>query len=178
MTARLLVLAVLAACGKGGDPPAKREVVTEGETVQVPTGAKDGSSVGTQPVDNPAFHLRPEEGTLTIAPAEAPTGSVATAMVKVTPAAGFHVSTEFGIKLALEPPAGVTLEKPVMTAGGRRKLQGDAHTLSEKELVFEVHATAAKPGTYEIPGRFDFGVCEGDACHMKNQPVTIVVAAK
>ncbi len=174
MKSLVLIAVLVAACGKDRDPPAARPAPDE--EIAVPGGKV--APIAPIRGDNPAFHLYPDEGTLTIARAEAAAGTPAIATVEVRPAAGFHVSTDFNIKLALTPPPGVTLDKPVLTAGGRRKLQGDAQALSEKQLVFAVRATAASPGTYEITGRFDFGVCEGVACHMKNQPITIVVAAK
>ena len=52
--------------------------------------------------------------------------------MKLAPATGYHVATDYPIKLTLEAPAGVTLAKTELTAGGRNKVQGDAETLSEQ----------------------------------------------
>jgi hypothetical protein len=109
--------------------------------------------------------------------AEGKAGSDLVANIKVTPATGRHVSTEFPIKLTLTPPDGVKLAKAELVAGGTDKSQGDAATLSEQMLAFAVHATADKPGAYEVTGVMKFGVCDQESCHPKKQPIKIVVAA-
>ncbi len=113
------------------------------------------------------MHLKPDEGTLTIDKAEGPAGSPATAAVKVTPAKGFHMSTDYPIKLSLEAPAGVKLDKAEYNSGK-----------GEKGLAFAVKATADKAGEYTINGTLKFGVCDDQSCHPKRQPITITVAAK
>lgn len=202
---RLAVLALLigacAACGKGakssGDPQKSAGAGTD-EKIEVPTegaaapGAKGGpvattgapedpnklSDATKQRAHNPAFNLKPEEGTLTIAKAEAAAGAAATAEIKLAPATGYHVATDYPIKLWLEPPTGVTVEKTFLSAGGRNKAQGDAAALSEQGLAFAVKATPAAAGAFEITGVLSFGICEKDSCHPKTQPITIQVAAK
>lgn len=134
------------------------------------TGAVSGA-------DDPRFHLKPEEGTITIDKAEAKAGAEATAALKLAPATGYHVSTDYPIKVTLEAPAGVKLAKTELSAGGRNKDQGDASALSEQGLAFAIKATAAKAGSYEIKGVFKFGICEKESCHPKKQPITITVAA-
>src|SRR5262249_12333740 len=109
--------------------------------------------------------------------AEAKAGTEATAAVKLAPSTGYHIATDYPIKLVLEPPAGIKVAKTELTAGGRNKVQGDAQTLSEQALAFAVKATPEKAGAYEIKGTFKFGICEKDACHPKKQPITITVAA-
>jgi hypothetical protein len=121
--------------------------------------------------DDPRFHIKPEEGTLTIGAAEGAAGAEASASIKVTPGTGYHVSTEFPMKLTLEAPAGVTLAKTQLA-------KGDADQFTEQGLSLTVKATADKPGSYEIHGCFKVGVCDKDSCHPKKQPITITVAAK
>ncbi len=204
---RFAVLALLmgacAACGKGakssGDTQKSAGSAETVETVQVPTGSAapgskggaDGSAAVTgapddptklswatkQRAQNPAFNLKPEEGTLTIAKAEAKAGAAATAEIKLAPATGYHVATDYPIKLWLEPPAGVTVDKAFLSAGGRSKAQGDAAALSEQGLAFAVKATPAAAGSFEINGVLSFGICEKDSCHPKTQPIKIQVAA-
>jgi hypothetical protein len=148
-------------------------------------GGADGSAATTgappeqmgAPADDPRFHLQPEEGTLTVDKAEGKAGAEAKGAVKVAPAKGYHVATDYPIKLTLEAPAGVKIAKTELTAGGRNKTQGDAETLSEQALAFAVKATADKAGSYEIKGTLKFGICEKDSCHPKKQPITITVAA-
>ena len=135
------------------------------------------SEATKQRAQNPAFHLKPDEGTLTIAKAEAKPGVAVTAEVKLAPGSGYHVATDYPIKLWLESPSGVTLEKSFMTAGGRNKAQGDASTLTEQVLAFAVKATPDTAGEYQIQGVFTFGICEKDSCHPRTQPITIQVAA-
>src|SRR5882724_4437600 len=111
-----VVLALAAACGtsKSEDKPV---APATGDRVQVPggggTASKGGVVGGAQaPVDDPKKHIQPDEGTLEVGKAEGKVGAEAVAMIKVTPAAGYHVSTEFPTELALDaPPAGVKLAK-------------------------------------------------------------------
>lgn len=158
----------------GGDkgPSGPGQIQGAGSNAQVATTG----APGTAP-PNPAFFLKPEEGTLTVDNAQAKVGTEATANIKVAPATGYHVSTDFPIKLTLEATPGVTLPKTELTAGGRNKEQGDAAALSEKGLAFAVKATAEKAGSYTINGTLKFGICEKDSCHPKKQPITITVAA-
>lgn len=144
-----------------------------------PAMAAEGSAqaAGASAESDPRFHLQPEEGTLTVDKAEGKAGTETTAKLAIAPAAGYHVATDYPIKLTLEAPEGVTLAKTELTAGGRDKAKGDAETLSEQSLAFAVKATPEKAGSYEIKGVFKFGICEKESCHPKKQPITITVAA-
>jgi hypothetical protein len=179
---------MISACGKSASNQDKEKPTTPSgeERIAVPGGeqaAVTGSPEGAAPVgapapaDDPRFHLQPEEGALTVDTGEAKAGAEATAAVKLAPGTGYHIATDYPIKLTLEAPTGVTLAKTELTAGGRNKVQGDAQTLSEQSLAFAVKATAEKAGAYEIKGVFKFGICEKDSCHPKKQPITITVAA-
>lgn len=110
-----------------------------------------------------ANHLRPEQGTLRVSGAE----------VTLTAATGWHIATDYNIKLYLEPSEGVSLARAPLTAGGRAKASGDATVLSEQTLSFRV----AAGGTGEIAGILSFGICEADSCHPRLQPITLRVAA-
>ena len=193
---RFLLLPVLIACGNGSKSSAQQQkapnqaekiaVPGEGaEKIAVPgAGAETGAqgSADAQPqgigaADDPRFHLKPEEGSIKVDKGESKAGSEATAKLQLAPGTGYHVATDYPIKLQLEAPAGVKLVKTEMTAGGRNKVQGDASTLTEQALAFDIKATADKAGSYEIKGVFKFGICEKESCHPKKQPVTITVAA-
>jgi len=187
---RFVVLALLigvtglAGCGNGSKPAAEQQKTPAGEEqkIAVPgaSATKGAADEGAQPLgtaDDPRFHLKPEEGSIAIEKGEAKAGAPATAGLKLTPSTGWKVATDYPIKLRLEAPAGVKLDKTELTAGGRNKLQGDAAKLSEQELAFAIKATAEKAGSYEIKGIFKFGICEKESCHPKTQPVTITVAA-
>lgn len=180
----LPILLFAVACGKSAKDPEPKPTSPSGEEmIAVPTGAKGAGSEGAAPevaaapADDPRFHLKPEEGTITIDKGEGKAGSEVTGAVKLAPSTGYHVATDYPIKLTLEAPAGVKLDKTEFTAGGRNKVQGDAQTLTEQALAFAVKATADKAGAYEIKGVFKFGICEKDSCHPKKQPITISVAA-
>jgi hypothetical protein len=108
-------------------------------------------------------HLRAEQGTLRV------TGTDVT----LTAATGWHIATDYNIKLYLEPSDGVSLERAPLTAGGRSKASGDASVLSEQTLTFRVAAR----GKGEIAGILSFGICEADSCHPRLQPITINVTA-
>lgn len=192
---RVLVLALLiggAACGNGSKSPGDQGKTPTGpageEKIAVPGAPRDApdpatavaapgatTSIGT--ADDPRFHLKPEEGTITVQKGEAKVGSEATAGLSLAPAQGYKVATDYPIKLQLEAPEGIKLAKTELSAGGRNKVQGDAATFSEQALAFAIKATADKAGSYEIKGVFKFGICEKDSCHPKKQPVTITVAA-
>jgi hypothetical protein len=191
---RVLVLAILigstgcAACGNGSKSPADQPKTASGDEKIVVPGAKGGAtevadtgaqaaSGGIGKADDPRFHLKPEEGSIKVDKAEGKAGAEAAAKLELTPATGYHVATDYPIKLSLEAPAGVKLAKTELSAGGRNKEQGDAATLSEQALAFAIKATAEKAGSYEIKGVFKFGICEKESCHPKKQPVTITVAA-
>lgn len=147
------------------------------DKIAVPGGAGGPTTAPPANNDDARFHLAADEGTLTIDNAEGKAGADLVANIKVTPASGRHVSTEFPIKVTLQPTDGVKLAKTQLTAGGSEKSQGDAATLSEQLLAFAIHATAEKPGSYEVKGILKFGVCDQESCHPKQQPITIVVAA-
>lgn len=204
---RVLALALLiggaglGACGNGSKSPGDQDrtpVATAGtgekiavpgatgEKVAVPgaegaaqaaSGDARGGTSALGAADDPRFHLKPEEGQITISNAETKAGSEAVARLALAPAQGWKVATDYPIKLQLEAPEGVKLEKSELSAGGRNKVQGDAATLTEQALAFDIKATPEKAGSYEIKGVFKFGVCEKDSCHPKKQPVTITVAA-
>jgi hypothetical protein len=196
---RLALLVFLVACGNGSKSASDQQKTPEttaggGEKIAVPgagaSGATEGAAGGGDPAagsamstgalsraQDPRFHLKPEEGTLTIGKAEGKAGAPATAEIKLAPASGYKLATDYPIKLQLEAPDGVTLEKAFLSAGGRNKTQGDAAALSEQALAFAVKATPQAAGSYEIKGVFQFGVCENDSCHPRTQPITIQVAA-
>lgn len=152
------------------------------EKVALPKGAQVAGNAGNAvpsaaPTDDTRFHLRPEEGALAVETMAGKAGTPLVANIVVTPASGLHIATDYPIKLSLTAPAGISLSKAELTAGGRDKAAGDATALTEQRLGFAVTATADKPGAYEITGTFKFGICEKDSCHPKRQPIVISVAA-
>jgi hypothetical protein len=158
--------------------PAEKGV---GQKVAVP-GEKIGMGApDTAPMnaDSERFRLKPNEGTLAVeVPADTKAGAEATAKITVTPGQGFHVNTEYPIKLTLETPAGVKLDKTEFKAGGHDGAKGDAVALDEHQLVLAVKMTADKSGSYTINGSFKFAVCDKDQCLAKKEPIAIAVAAK
>ena len=160
----------LAVCGKSAGNQEKKasEPAPPPGPSPTPTPAASADPCAN---DDPRFHVKPEEATLTIGSADGAAGSEATAAIKVVPATGYHVSTEFPMKLTLTPPAGVKLAKTELA-------KADADQFTEQGLALSVKATAEKAGSYEIKGCFKVGVCDKDSCHPKKQPITITVAAK
>jgi len=129
--------------------------------------------------DDDRFKLKPEEGKLAIeAPADAKAGTEAVAKITVTPGAGYHVNTEYPIKLTLTQPDGMALAKTTFVAGGHDKGKGDADALDEKQLAIAVKLTPAASGSYTINGSFKFAVCDKDQCLAKKETIAIAVAAK
>jgi hypothetical protein len=188
----LLILCVAAACSKSAGnqdklsaPPAP----SGGDVIAVPQGASPMGRAGEgmqakaipspQAGDDQRFKLKPEEGKLAIeAPGEAKAGSEAVAKITVTPGSGYHVNTEYPIKLTLTPPSGVALAKDRFTAGGHDKAKGDADALDEQQLVFAIKLTPSASGDYTINGNFKFAVCDKDQCLAKQENIAIKVAAK
>src|SRR5439155_16140708 len=138
-------LCVIAACSKSAGnqdkvaspPPPPPPASGGGDVIAVPRGAAPmGAPAGGGPAKAPAasdderFRLKPEEGKLAIEPpADARAGAETVARIVVTPGSGYHVNTEYPIKLTLTPPAGMTLAKDKFVAGGHDKAQGDADAL-------------------------------------------------
>lgn len=181
-----IALALAAALALGAYACSKAPANQE-PTASAPAGDKP-VAVGTPGAAQPKapagngddrLRLKPEEGTLAITPPpDAKAGAEATATILVTPGTGYHVNTEFPIKLKLEAPTGVTLAKTEWVAGGSSKDKGDADALDEQHLALSVKLTAAASGTYTINGTFKFAVCDHDSCLAKKEPIAITVAAK
>lgn len=193
---RLALVAVLtaAACSKsaGNQAPAPAPAPSGGgDVVAVPGAApKGGPSMGKpDPAPAPAAtgdaksddrsKLHPEEGKLAVdAPADAKAGAETVAHITVTPGAGFHVNTEYPVKLTLDTPQGVTLAKTELKAGGHDQGKGDADAFDEKQLAFSVKLTPATSGDYTVNGSFKFAVCDASQCLPKKETIAIKVAAK
>jgi hypothetical protein len=186
----LLALCVAAACSKSAGnqdkvaPPSPPSPSGGGEVIAVPQGAAPmgGPAGAAKPApaagDDDRFKLKPDEGKLAIEPpATAKAGAETVAKITVTPGTGYHVNTEYPIKLTLTPTAGVTLVKDKFVAGGHDKAKGDADALDEKQLAFAIKLTPAATGNYTINGNFKFAVCDRDQCLAKQENIAIAVAA-
>jgi hypothetical protein len=169
--------------GGGGGGGGGKVMVPGGEgaptmTMHGGSGDRGGPAAPAKGAEDP-FKLKAEEGKLAIeSPADAKAGAEATATIEVTPGEGYHVNTEFPIKLTLESPAGVSLAKAQFIAGGHDKSKGDAEFLDETRLSINVKLTAAQTGNYMINGTFKFAVCDKDSCLAKKETIAIAVAAK
>jgi hypothetical protein len=184
----LLALCVTAACSKSAGnqdkvsspPPASG---AGADVIAVPQGGPSMGHKDAPPAQPPASDdrskLQPAEGKLAIeVPADAKAGTETTAKVTVTPGTGYHVNTEYPVKLALAATQGVALAKAELTAGGHDKAKGDADTFDEKQLVFAVKLTPSATGSYTINGNFKFAVCDASQCLPKRETIAITVAAK
>ena len=151
-------------------------VVPGGETATVKGPAPGGAAAGG---DGDRAKLHAQEGTLAVdPPADAKAGAESTAKITVKPGAGYHVNTEYPIKLTLTAPDGVAVPKAEFIAGGHDKSKGDAEQLDEQNLTIAVKLTPAKTGSYTVNGSFKFAVCDKDQCLPKKEQIAIVVAAK
>src|SRR5450432_1413178 len=120
------VLASFTGCS-GCSKPAGNQQKDPGPTTveKVPVPKEPGPNPGPTPnqvkpiSDDERFHLHPEEGTMTVGSASGKAGGELAASIKVTPATGLHLATDFPIKIILEAPQGVKLTKSDLTAGGR-----------------------------------------------------------
>ena len=100
------------------------------------------------------------------------------AEIKLVPAAGFHLATNYNIKLYLDAPKGSLVPKSYFEAGGRKEAKGDAAVLTEQELQFKVKVVVASEGSFDILGVLKFGICEAETCRPKTQPLTITATGK
>lgn len=180
----------LAACSSK-TPPAKETgsaAPAMEEKIAVPGANTEGAAPNFAPGSGAAASggaiasgasLRPEEGKLAVEPPpEAKAGSEVTAKVVITPTTAYKVNTEFPTKLELQAPAGITIAKAQLTAGGPDKAKGDAEAFGERELAFAVKLTPAQAGTFTINGTLKFAVCDKDTCLPKKEPISIAIAAK
>jgi hypothetical protein len=87
-------------------------------------------------------------------------GAQATAFVTVKAASGWHVNKEFPIKLTIDAPDGVTVEKA-------KQKQGDAIKFNDHEAKFAVKYTGSSAGSKAFTGKFKFAVCTDDTCNPK-----------
>jgi hypothetical protein len=175
--------------------PAKQEVgstVTAGEPAQkviVPGGELEPGAAPRMAMNPPgaggaavggasdSLTLKPDEGRISIeVPSQVTAGSEVIAKVLVTPAGVYKINQEFPTKLTLESPAGVTLAKAQLTAGGHDKAKGDADAFEDKQLAFTVKLTPTS-GNHTINGTFKFAVCDKDTCLAKKEQISIAVAA-
>ena len=142
-----------------------------GESTGGAVGAKGGSA-------DESFRLKPEEGQLAVeAPKDVVAGAEVTVKILVTPAGPYKINKEFPTKLTFESPAGVTLAKAQLTAGGHDQVKGDADAFEDKQLAFSVKLTPTS-GNHTINGTFKFAVCDKDTCLAKKEQISIAVAAK
>jgi hypothetical protein len=191
----LSVVLVSSACSKSAGPQnqdtGKNTVgETGGERIAVPGGAApEGAPKGmgggggemvaaSAGAPDDAFKLKADEGTLQIeVPADAKAGTEVIAKVLVIPTDKYKVNKEFPTKLTLTPPAGVTIAKAELKAGGADESKGDADMFEDKQLAFSVKLTP-QAGSHTVSGTFKFAVCDKDTCLAKKEQISIVVAAK
>jgi len=170
--------------------PVKGDMGGGGGKVAVPGGAPKmtsgmgnpetapGGAIGAKGGGDDAFRLKPEEGLLAIeSPKDVVAGAEFTAKILVTPSAAYKINKEFPIKLTFESPAGVTLAKAQLTAGGHDQAKGDADAFDERQLAFSVKLTPTS-GNHTINGTFKFAVCDKDTCLAKKEQISFAVAAK
>ena len=183
----LAIVVGIAACagGSADNPPSKptgggdKIAVPGGDKVAVPGGAESTGAPKPPGGTDDRAKLHPQEGKLAIeAPADAKAGTETTAKIIVTPGSGYHVNTEYPIKLTIAPTDGVSIAKAEFVAGGHDKSKGDADALDEQNLTISVKLTPAKSGSYTLNGNFKFAVCDKDQCLPKREQIAIVVAAK
>lgn len=154
-----------------GGTPAPTMAGAKKEEPAAPVAAAAGADDRTR--------LQPAEGKLAIEiPPDAKAGAETTAKITVTPGTGYHVNTEYPVKLVLNSTQGVTLAKAEMAAGGHTQGKGDADSFDEKQLAFSVKLTPASAGSYTVNGTFRFAVCDASQCLPKRENVAITVAAK
>ncbi len=149
-------------------------IAVPGSTVTPPptmnTGGGTEAAMGKEPAGSATAGVD-TSFTLTVDPLAGAAGAAVAGNLKIVPGKGFHVNQDFPVKLTLEAPAGVTLAKAVQE-------KPDATKFDDDNLIFNVKATAAVAGTYNIKGKFKFAVCTASTCDPKSVPVDIALAVK
>lgn len=136
-----------------------------GEKIAPPGGAGGGTAVPPQTGPDASFDLKVE------APAAVAPGAEAVARVTVTPGNGYKINEEYPSELRLEPPAGVTIAKPVL---GRE----EAAALDKHQLVFAVKLTPSAAGSFAVGGTIKFAVCTSATCDPKKRAVEVALVAR
>ncbi len=75
------------------------------------------------------------------------------------------------MSLKLTETEGVTLAKKALT-------KDDLTAFDKKHLVIEFKATANAAGSYTVPGKYKFAVCQEEACLPRRLDMWFVLAAK
>lgn len=117
-----------------------------------------------------SVHSGPDEGTTVAAdssykvkvqlPGPVAKGAEAVAYVTLEAASGWHVNKDFPIKLTIDPPEGVKVDKA-------KQRQADAVTFTDHKARFAVKYTASSAGNKAFNGKFKFAVCTDDTCNPK-----------
>jgi hypothetical protein len=111
--------------------------------------------------DDPMFHLRPEEASVTITPAHGAVGSPTHATLTIVPGSGFHLSKEFKARLDLGTGAAVATT-----------------AYSEQKLAFDITATPSVAGAQHLEGFLHVGVCGSESCRPRRHPIAIDVVGE
>ena len=95
----------------------------------------------------------------------------AAAVVTVVPKGAFHVNLEYPIKLTINAPDGVTLEK-------QKQTKDDAKRFVKEGLDFEVGFVADGAGKKSFTGEVRFAVCTDTDCKPTSEKVAFDVDVK
>lgn len=165
---------LVAACSKQADEPAGWKPLAGAPAAEVAPSARGASGLPA-PAWRPKLSAR--EGALEIIEAGTATvGVAAVTRVRVTPAPGFHINTEYPFTLSLTTARGVSLAKSELRGG--RGSAGDAEQLDENGMTIAVAATATTSGDHAITGTIHFGICQRDRCLSRDAPVSFALSAR
>ena len=117
------------------------------------------AAVGAAAADDERF-------TLSVEPGAVKAGKEATVQVSVTAKTPWHLNLEFPTALKLNTANGVTYTKDSLK-------KGDAATLTEAALAFDVKLVAATPGAKELTGTLKFAICKAEACAPVTQEIKV-----
>lgn len=98
-----------------------------------------------------------------VPPVGAKVGAAATAQVRIRPGAGYHINTDYPLKVALAKTPGLEAAK------------GDART-AETELALPITVTPTAAGNHELRGTVTLGMCKHDQCLQREVPIAVQVA--
>jgi hypothetical protein len=102
------------------------------------------------------------------APASAKKGEKAAAKIHIEGTDGFHVNLEYPMKLTVDAPSGVTLDKS-------KQIGRDAVKFAKEGTDFAIGFTSAETGKKAFKGEFKFAVCTENNCSPTTEKIAFDV---
>lgn len=136
-------------------PPLLRSLLLAAPLLATPAWAGEAA---------PSYHL-------TIEAPRAKVGTPGQVSVVVKAGKGYHVNAQYPTSLTVNPPPGVELPKPKLTAK-------DGARIEAAQARFDVAYTAKEAGAKVFTGVLKFAVCTDTTCDPHNEKISFTVDAQ